>query len=201
MVNQNIYEVFRNRLRMLMHEKGYKQKDIADNVHVTKQAVNNYFKKDVLPDVVTLMEIADLFGTSTDYLLGISETRLSADDLRITTEALDANALKRMTVLMKGEATAGLRFINTLLNTDDFYKSLVYLNKACGVQRLKDIEPSVQSNAYISAVKLTNMMESTKAYVMDGGDVVEYYTDKAIKTMSEIMCSMVRDAKEKVDND
>lgn len=202
MVNQiERTEVFKARLKALMDEKGVNQTDLANRIHVSRQAVSRYFKNEVLPDIDTLCNIADYFETSTDYLLGNCNNRLNADRLEIALNALDASAIKRIAALMQGNADAGLRYINAMLNANDFYKALIYLNTAYKVQRLKNVEPSTQSNAYISAAKLINLMESTKDYVMDGDDAVEYHTDKAIKLMGEVLRSMVSGVKEKVDND
>ena len=202
MVNQvERTEVFKTRLKVLMDEKGVNQTDLANRIHVSRQAVSRYFKNDVLPDIDTLCNIADCFETSTDYLLGNCNNRLNADSLDIALNALDANAIKRISALMQGNADAGLRYINALLNANDFYKALIYLNTAYKVQRLKNVEPSTQSNAYISAAKLINLTESTKEVVISGNDAVEYYTDKATRIVSETFRSMVGDMTELIDND
>ena len=188
-------------IRGKLEKKEYTQQMLADVIGVQRQTVSNYSLGTASPDINALSKYADYFNVSADYLLGRSKTTLKADDLQVALEKIDTQVIDRIKELSTNEADAGLRFINTLLNTDDFYNALVYLNKACSIQRLKDNVPSTQSNAYISAVKLTNIMESTKDVVMNGDDAIEYYTDKATKLMGEVLHNMVIGVKEKVDND
>ena len=191
MKTRTLNEIFKDNLNDLMKERNINQLELANNVCVTRQAISRYCRGNSLPDIQTLINIANYFGTSVDYLLGNTQTRIKADDLQIAIEGINADAVKRIAELMQGNATAGLRFINTLLDKNDFYKALIYLNTACKVYRLKENEPSMQSNAYISAVKLTNMMESTKEYVLSGDSAIEYFTDKATKVIGEIFKDIV----------
>lgn len=51
------------------------QEQLARKLDVTKQAVSNWENSNIQPSVDMVMKIAALFHTSTDYLLGLSDTR------------------------------------------------------------------------------------------------------------------------------
>lgn len=53
------------------------QRDIADVLHVSVGTISNYENQAHLPDVEKLVELADFFNVSVDYLLGRTQTRLS----------------------------------------------------------------------------------------------------------------------------
>lgn len=86
------------RIRILRTTRGVNQVQLAQALHVSKQAVSNWENNNILPSVEMLVVIADYFGVSTDNLLerdtrplldvsGLTEQqiahlRLLIDDLR-----------------------------------------------------------------------------------------------------------------------
>jgi len=65
-LNENI-----KRLRIA---RGMNQIAFGRLVGVTKQCVSNWENDNVLPSIEMLVKIADVFGVTTDYLLGRAET-------------------------------------------------------------------------------------------------------------------------------
>jgi transcriptional regulator with XRE-family HTH domain len=68
-------------LSELRKEKGLLQKDVANYLQVTVATVSNYEKDVHSPDLTTLVQLADLFGVSTDYLLQRTKCRTNIDIL------------------------------------------------------------------------------------------------------------------------
>ena len=58
-------------LRTLMEERNTSQKDLADYLGKTRQAISLYCNGESAPDLEALVKIAQYFDTSTDYLLGL----------------------------------------------------------------------------------------------------------------------------------
>ena len=58
------------RLRQTRKEFHKTQEDVADILEVKRQAYSAYERDRSLPDAKTLVKLADLFGTSVDYLVG-----------------------------------------------------------------------------------------------------------------------------------
>ena len=63
---------FSERLRQLREKHGYTQKQLADAVHLSKYSICNYEKNVNLPNIETLMSLADIINVPVDYLLGRS---------------------------------------------------------------------------------------------------------------------------------
>jgi isopropylmalate/homocitrate/citramalate synthase/transcriptional regulator with XRE-family HTH domain len=61
------------RLRLLMAERGMKQNELAERLSLSTGIVSSYLSGSKHPSDKTLVQIAGIFGASTDYLLGISE--------------------------------------------------------------------------------------------------------------------------------
>ncbi len=62
-------------LRGLRQEKGISQRQLADVLLVSQQAINKYENHHVEPDIGTLIKMADFFNVSVDYLIGHSDIR------------------------------------------------------------------------------------------------------------------------------
>ncbi len=65
------------RLKELREEKGWSQDELANHLGVQRPTVAGYESKSKsrIPRDKTLMKIAELFNTSTDYLLGRTNNR------------------------------------------------------------------------------------------------------------------------------
>lgn len=59
------------KIKELRNKAGLTQKDLADKLHVTYQAVSRWENEDVEPSIDTLKEICKIFDCSTDELFGI----------------------------------------------------------------------------------------------------------------------------------
>jgi transcriptional regulator with XRE-family HTH domain len=59
-----------SRLRTLRMRRNMRQEDIANLLEISKSAVGMYERGDREPSLDTLRKLADLYGVTTDYLLG-----------------------------------------------------------------------------------------------------------------------------------
>lgn len=72
------------RLKKLRKQQGLYQRDIADKINCSVQAISSYEKGTKQPSRETLNKIADFYGVTTDYLLGREEeTELPAYIMKI----------------------------------------------------------------------------------------------------------------------
>lgn len=60
----------RNKIRELREARGMTTAELADILGVSQRQVQLYEKGESLPKLEGLIILADLFGVSTDYLLG-----------------------------------------------------------------------------------------------------------------------------------
>ena len=83
-------------LRMLRESHGISQQKLADAIGISQQSVNKYENHQTQPDIVTLIQMADFFHTSVDFLIGHSEAqaesvgvpvfKLNADEIRLVNQ-------------------------------------------------------------------------------------------------------------------
>ncbi len=68
---ENRLPIFTQRFRELQGERS--NTDFADFLGLSRQTVGFYCNSDRLPDVITLIQIAEKCNVSTDYLLGVTD--------------------------------------------------------------------------------------------------------------------------------
>ena len=94
-----------NRLRELRLDKGLTQASIAKALGVTRQAISLYEQGRREMKLETLKKIADFFHVPTEYLLGITNDRvtLTVNDLNPAEE----DAYKRITAMLSEDYPKG----------------------------------------------------------------------------------------------
>ena len=70
--NAKLCKIFSSRLKELKANRCMTLEEIADKLGISRQSVVYYSMGDRLPSIPIMIRIAKLFGTSVDYLLGIS---------------------------------------------------------------------------------------------------------------------------------
>ena len=63
------------RIRDLRCAMKLNQTELAEKLNVSKQTVSNWENNNILPSIDTLIKVADFFGVSIDYLLGMENKR------------------------------------------------------------------------------------------------------------------------------
>ncbi|MBQ8199217.1 MAG: helix-turn-helix transcriptional regulator [Lachnospiraceae bacterium] len=71
---------FGERLKNLMEEKDVTQKEVSQNLNIAISTFNGYANDYREPDFSTLASLAKYFGVTIDYLLGVTDERISYDD-------------------------------------------------------------------------------------------------------------------------
>lgn len=72
-------EKFSKRLIALRKERQMTQSDLAKAIHKTRSTVSGYETEGKEPDYGMLCSLAAYFGVSTDYLLGVDDTRTHSE--------------------------------------------------------------------------------------------------------------------------
>lgn len=98
-----------SRLGQLRERSGWTQEEMAEKLGITRAALSHYEKNRRKPDFDTLIQAADLFGVSVDYLIG----RLHHGDIPPNSESAEAapgieladpSTLSRLRLEVDGEA-------------------------------------------------------------------------------------------------
>lgn len=77
---------FSEKLQLLRKSKGYTQEKLADELHVSRQAVAKWESGTVYPDISNLVQISDLLHVTVDYLVrdqecSVRPVKNTADDI------------------------------------------------------------------------------------------------------------------------
>lgn len=100
-----------NRIKELLSANNMSQKELAKDAGITESAISHYIRGDRIPRGVNLVKLAESLGTTTDYLLGNSESRNNESELKVIKTLIARNASK-MTKKEKMEV------INILFNEE-----------------------------------------------------------------------------------
>lgn len=73
-------DTFAERLKELLQDRGVYQARLAEVLNTTPQAISSYVNGKTTPDYDTLCNIAEFFGVTTDFLLGVSHTLSDEED-------------------------------------------------------------------------------------------------------------------------
>lgn len=82
-------------IRALRERAGYSQSELAKRLSVTRSSVNAWESGLSAPTAINIMELAKLFHVSSDFILGLEQTRqidlseLTEQEVRIIYELLD----------------------------------------------------------------------------------------------------------------
>ena len=71
--------IFRLRLRELLDEQKWSQKELAEKCGLTAATVSRWLSGTNVPDIQGVVNMAKAFNVTTDYLLGVSSIRNSSD--------------------------------------------------------------------------------------------------------------------------
>lgn len=83
----NIY--FAKRIRQLREKKGYSMNQLARELNITKSRINMWENNGTIPRMDVLINIANFFNVTTDYLLG------NENDIELSTDNQKLRSLQR----------------------------------------------------------------------------------------------------------
>lgn len=83
------------RIRFLREQKGQTQVQLAKQLNITRSSVNAWEMGISIPSTQFIVELANIFGVSTDYLLGVNHSAsisvagLTEKDIQIVLYLID----------------------------------------------------------------------------------------------------------------
>jgi len=92
-------ETFVRRLRVLMEESHYSQRQIAQLCNTTEASLSRYMNGERMPKPEILANLATALNTTTDYLLGKEDQFADYSEIK----ALVARSKKQMTIEQRKE--------------------------------------------------------------------------------------------------
>ncbi len=103
---------FEEKLVMLRKARGFSQEELAEKLEVSRQAVSRWELGSTLPDIPNLVQLCELFGVTTDYLVrdeGISDSSNRKESGLGETESKEPEEKKEENELKNKEAARAAR--------------------------------------------------------------------------------------------
>lgn len=72
------YEIFRENLRSLVQNRGKLMKDVANDINISPTSLSRYLTGQRDPDLKYVVRIAEYFGVTVDWLLGVNQHKFDA---------------------------------------------------------------------------------------------------------------------------
>ena len=85
--------IFADKLIRLRKKSGWSQEELAEQMHVSRQAVSKWEGAQSVPDFEKIIMLSQLFGVTTDYLL-----KDEIEDEPETAQADDMPAVRRVSM-------------------------------------------------------------------------------------------------------
>lgn len=98
---------FGEKLKELRLQAGLTQKELGEQIKVTKSVISYYELQERYPSPEILLKLADVFNVSVDYLLGrenkqsLDISNLDADEIQLLQHMINVLKNKKNTVLNK----------------------------------------------------------------------------------------------------
>ena len=98
------------RLKNLREERGMSQQRLAIELNVSQATISKYELETCEPDIAMIRQIAELFGVSSDYLLEISDDKVSVSSFGLTDAEREVLfGFKRLDQMQKAKLQAYLQ--------------------------------------------------------------------------------------------
>ena len=102
--------ILADKIILLRKRKGWSQEELAEQLGVTRQSVSKWEGAQSVPDIQKIIQMSEIFGVTTDYLLGLEDKRsrtldisgLCEEDIRFLQSA--AALLKKKNAVKKSAA-------------------------------------------------------------------------------------------------
>ena len=89
---------FGKKLHSLMKENKITQQELAERLNVRRGSVSNWVTDRRVPDNNTIVELANIFNVTTDFLLGNENTK---DDIKFKNIHIEAKYLTFSLIMLK----------------------------------------------------------------------------------------------------
>ena len=114
-----------NNLRLLRESRKLSQQKLAEKFNLSQQSVYKYENQLAEPDLTTLMQFAEFFHTSVDYLIGYTSDNKPYSDPSLVEKVLPPNEAYHLTMYrnLTNETQRHLDSILENLAPDNSYKT------------------------------------------------------------------------------
>lgn len=188
MENKTCSEIFSERLTGLRQQHNETSRDLARALDVSFSAISNYQLGKRTPDIVFLQKVARHYNVSTDYLLGLSDTKSTEQDMKIACEltGLSEKSMENLSSPYRNK-------IDTLEkeNSDEFTSSVILVH--CEEQ-LMVLNSILGSHHFKSLLAAISHALSSRERIEQWGKDAEIFLTTDMNPDSKISCETAYNA-------
>lgn len=185
---KNREAAFPKRIRDLRNQRGVSQAVLAKTLNVSKSTIGLYEAGETLPDAQTLRALAEYFGVSGDYLLGLSNVQTRDPDISTACNitGLSELTIRRLNVLRDSVTSDGL---SALINDPKFIMFCGEIGHFTEiVAAAKEYEETTPYT--LEYIKPNDIERARRGIFMIGYDVCEYQRKSLTQELGEIIDSV-----------
>lgn len=119
------------RLNKLRQERGLTQQELADLFHISNSTISSYETGNRIPDVEFLLKLSKFYNISSDYIIGLSDSRLPLDIMN----SIVADQVSYQNVIEKIQKLPVERKRTLLAILDDLYLCSVIQDNASNLMQ------------------------------------------------------------------
>ena len=157
---------FSEKLKELRRKKGFTQRQLADKLDISFQAISTYEQGKSVPQSDVLAQIAQKLGVSADYLLGLTDEETTDTEIRAVAKYLGLEVSTIQLLLDYNNKHDGIEYSKTqviekMLKDHDF---LVFIDRCCAsinfLQGSFPLTPAEEDLCYTDAI--THVLQATQ---------------------------------------
>lgn len=183
---------FADKLIQLRKQKGWSQEELAEQMNVTRQSVSKWESEQSVPDIERIIQLADLFDVSTDYLLrDTNDKSVYKDENEEQNRRVAAAEAERFIALKKK--------VSTPLAVGVF---LCIISPICLLLlgALTEAKPSLISENAAGGFGIIALFAFIAAavilFVINGSKTSEFeFMEKEVISVDSVLLKMIRDEK------
>ncbi len=182
--------IFSVRLRELINERKVTQQEISENITASRQALNKWVNGETVPDILAAAELADYFGVSSDYLLGMTDSP-TIEPQQISAEkyiGLSPEATEHLADMQYCDFNTPYKrtdILNMIILSGHFRSLLNSLCEACAVSASENFSDTTKTRqGHDGSFELQQLSKA---------DLIELYSQKASKQFNKIIEKILKE--------
>lgn len=180
------YDIFPERLRKIMEERGTTQQELADHLGKSRQAIGYYTDGSSTPDWKTLAGLARYFGISADWLLGLSD--VSSTNVTVKEMCKYTGLTEDVITMFSGMSDEDMQTINFMIMSYPFKTLVRYMTFFLSRRDFAETKKLQEDD--LKQVELS--LVGTRYTIVDQGELLEIYRNEAVEAFQRIFYSDVK---------
>lgn len=181
--SDNYYDVFPVRLRQIMEETDTTQQDLADYIGKSRQAIGYYADGSSSPDWKALSSLAMYFGVSSDWLLGLSNTK--STNVTVQEICKQTGLCEDVMAIFTKMSHAEIETINFMVTSSPFKTLISYMTSFFAVRNTPDTKSLPEKDLN----KVEEYLKGTSYTIIHRGELKRICEREATEAFKRIFYS------------